>query len=220
MNAMYAPQHPFGGDVSVIYPAAKQRRAFGARLYGPPPPRLWTCGTPSRRSKRSAKSIGDGTPEEPQTHRDCKYPQLVSDTFVLVCAGGFLIVVLSLIVYGAWRAYTPRGFAFYFAMWGCMSITGVCAWHSTLPSSAPRRQAEGTIAWIASHGGGKSKSYTLGLRLPSGVVLPFRASPTPPFFAEGRRDVISVTYLDEKGRRQLSTGNRISCSDRTSCGLP
>ena len=122
----------------------------------------------------------------------------MSDTFVLVCAGGFLIVVLSLIVFGAWRAYTPRGFAFYFAMWGFMLITGVCAWHSTLPSSAPRRQAEGTIAWIASHGSGKSKSYTLGLRLPSGVVLPFRASPTPPFFAEGRRDVISVTYLDEQ----------------------
>ena len=126
------------------------------------------------------------------------YSQLVSDTFVLVGFGVFLIVVLSLIVYGAWKAYTPRGFALYFAMWGFMILTGVCAWHSTLPSSAPRRQAEGTIAWIASHGGGKSKSYTLGLRLSSGVVLPFRASPTPPFFAEGRRDVISVTYLDEK----------------------
>lgn len=126
------------------------------------------------------------------------YSQLVSNTFVLAGFGVFLIVVLSLIVYGAWRAYTPRGFALYFAMWGFMIITAVCAWHSTLPSSAPRRQAEGTIAWIASHGAGKSKSYTLGLRLPSGGVLPFRASPTPPFFAEGRRDIISVTYLEEK----------------------
>lgn len=122
----------------------------------------------------------------------------MSDTFVLVFFGVFFAVILSLIVRGAWIAYTPRGFALYFAMWGFMIITGVCAWHSTLPSSAPRRQAAGTVAWIASHGGGKSKSYTLGLRLPSGAVLPFRASPTPPFFAEGRRDIISVTYLDEK----------------------
>lgn len=34
---------------------------------GPPPSRLWGCGTPLKeRSKRSAKSTGDGTPGEPQ----------------------------------------------------------------------------------------------------------------------------------------------------------
>ena len=116
---------------------------------------------------------------------------------VFVCAGlacFVLIAIASLIVHGAWRTYTPRGFALYLATWGFAIITGVCAWHSTWPSSAPRRQAEGNIAWTASRGG---RNYTLGLRLPSGTVLPFRASPTPPFFAEGRRDVISVTYLDE-----------------------
>ncbi|MGI4831620.1 MAG: hypothetical protein ACRYFU_26070 [Janthinobacterium lividum] len=121
--------------------------------------------------------------------------------FLLICAGLaclVLIIIASLIIHGAWTTYTPWGFVLYLARWGFMVTTGVCALHSTLRSSAPRRQAEGTIAWIASHGGGKSKSYTLGFRLPSGVVLPFHASPTPPFFAEGRRDIISITYLDEK----------------------
>ncbi len=118
--------------------------------------------------------------------------------FFLVCFGVFLSVVLGFIVHGAWSAYTPRGFALYFAMWGFGILTAVCAWHSTVPSSAPRRQVEGNIAWIASHGSGKAKSYTVGLRIPSGVTLPFRACSTPPFFAQGGRDVVSVIYLDEK----------------------
>lgn len=121
----------------------------------------------------------------------------MSDTVAVIGALLFLSAVLALIVWGAWRTYTARGLALYFAMWCCMAFTGVCAWHSTFPSSAPRRHAEGVISWIASHGGGKSKTYTLGLMLPGGAVLPFEASAMVPFFAEGR-DVVSVTYLDER----------------------
>ncbi len=45
----------------------------------------------------------------------------MSDTFGLACYGTFLVVVLGLIVYGAWKAYTPRGFVLYFAMWALQS---------------------------------------------------------------------------------------------------
>jgi hypothetical protein len=139
----------------------------------------------------------------------------LSDTLVVAAFFLFLAAVLCLIVWGAWRAYTPRGFTFYFLMWGCMVFTGVCAIHSTWPSSAPRRQADGIISWIVSHRNGKSETYTLGLLLPGGAVLPFLASATPPFFAKAR-DLVAVTYLDEKsaGKYQRAIGFRVLTGPR------
>jgi hypothetical protein len=121
----------------------------------------------------------------------------MNDTVLVAGFFLFFAALFSLIVWRAWKTFTPRGFALYCVMWCCLAFTGVCAVHSTWPSSAPRRQAEGIIAWIVDHHEGKSHTYTLGLALPGGTVLPLKASATPPFFAKGR-DLVSVTYLDEK----------------------
>jgi hypothetical protein len=90
----------------------------------------------------------------------------------------------------------PRGIALYFAMWGCGVLTAFCALHSTWPSSAPRRQANGIITWIVEHQEGKSHTYTFGLARPNELDLKLYASAGLPFFAKAR-DLVSVTYLDE-----------------------
>jgi hypothetical protein len=133
----------------------------------------------------------------------------LNNTLLTVGAVVFLAVVLCLIAWDAWRAYTPRGFALYLLMWCCIAFAGICEIHSTWPSSAPRRQAEGIITWIVIPREVR-KTYTLGLALPSGAVLPFRASAIPPFFAKGR-DLVSVSYLDEKviGNYQRAIGFRV-----------
>jgi hypothetical protein len=106
-------------------------------------------------------------------------------------------VLFFLIFWGAWRAYTARGFALYLVMWACGVLAVVCAVHSTLPSSAPRRQAVGIISWITDHKEGRSHSYTIDFRTDDGLDLKFDGAATPLFFAQ-ERDKVAVTYLDEK----------------------
>ncbi len=97
----------------------------------------------------------------------------------------------------AWRAFTPRGFALYFLMWVCGAFAAFCAPYSTWPSSAPRRHADGIITWIVDHKEGKWDTYTFGLARPREPDLNLQASATLPFFAK-QRDLVEVTYLDEK----------------------
>ena len=97
----------------------------------------------------------------------------------------------------AWRAFTPRGFALYCLMWACGVFAAFCASDSTWPSSAPRQHADGTITWIINRNKGKWDTYTFGLARPHEPDLRLQASATLPFFAKGR-DVVSVTYLDER----------------------
>jgi hypothetical protein len=100
-------------------------------------------------------------------------------------------------------------------MWLCGMSAVACALHSTLPSSAPRRQASGIITWIVDLKKGKSHTYTLELARPNEVALQFQASATPPFFAKGR-DLVSVTYLDEKvtGRYPRAIGFHVLTGPR------
>jgi hypothetical protein len=102
-----------------------------------------------------------------------------------------------------------------FVMWLCGVFAGVCALHSTWPSSAPRRQASGIITWIVDHKEGRSHAYTLGLARPNEIDLQLQASATPPFFAKGR-DLVSVTYLDEKvtGRYPRAIGFHVLTGPR------
>jgi hypothetical protein len=121
----------------------------------------------------------------------------MNDAAVVTIAAVIFAVFICLLVWGAWRAFTPRGFALYFVMWLCGVLTVVCALHSTLPSSAPRRQANGIITWIVDHKEGKWDTYTFGLARANEIDLQFQAAATLPFFAKGH-DLVSVTYLDEK----------------------
>jgi hypothetical protein len=134
---------------------------------------------------------------------------------VVTIAALIFAVFISFMVWGAWRAFTPRGFALYFVMWLCGVFAGVCALHSTWPSSAPRRQASGIITWILDHKEGRSHTYTLGLARPNEIDLQLQASATPPFFAKGR-DLVSVTYLDEKvtGRYPRAIGFHVLTGPR------
>jgi hypothetical protein len=134
---------------------------------------------------------------------------------VVTIAAVIFAVFICLLVWGAWRAFTPRGFALYFVMWLCGVFAVVCALHSTLPSSAPRRQASGIITRIVDHKEGKSHTYTLELARPNEVDLQLQASATPPFFAKGH-DLVSVTYLDEKvtGRYPRAIGFHVLTGPR------
>src|ERR1700733_15080305 len=92
--------------------------------------------------------------------------------FVLVTLSAFGVLFLF-IFWVAWRAYNGKGFAFYLLFWACIVLAVVCAVHSTLPSSAPRRQAVGTISWILDHKQGRSHTYTLGFKTEGGLNLDF-----------------------------------------------
>lgn len=121
----------------------------------------------------------------------------MSDSLVLV---GFLCGFSALfffIFWRAWRTYNAKGFGLYLVFWGCILLAVVSAVHSTLPSSAPRRQAIGTISWITDHKQGRSHSYTIDFRTDTGLDLTLDGAATPLFFAQGR-DKVAITYLDEK----------------------
>jgi len=107
------------------------------------------------------------------------------------------VTLLGLVAWRTWKVFTPRGCVFYFGVWCCMLLAGVCAIKSTRPSSAPRRQMSGIITKLNTLGSGRSKTYTLTLAEADGTTTSFLASAMPPFFAEGR-DLVRVKYLDEK----------------------
>ena len=117
---------------------------------------------------------------------------------MLLTAGAplFLGVVLCVVAWDAWRTYTPRGFALFLLMCSCLAFAGICALDSTWPSSAPRKEVTGIITWIVIPREVRKKD-TVGLALPNGSVLSFRAIATPPLFAKDR-DLVTVTYLDDK----------------------
>jgi hypothetical protein len=117
---------------------------------------------------------------------------------VLVTLSAFGALFLF-IFWVAWRAYNGKGFALYLLFWACIVLAVFCAVRSTLPSSAPRRQAVGTISWILDHKHGRSHTYTLGFETEGGLNLDFEAAATPLFFAKGR-DKVAITYLDEMRR--------------------
>src|SRR5579862_3388024 len=93
---------------------------------------------------------------QPQKQPDVRLSCDMSDAAVVVVAALTFVVFVSLLIWVAWRAFTPRGIALYFAMWTCGVFTAFCAFHSTWPSSAPRQQANGIITWIVEHKEGKS----------------------------------------------------------------
>jgi hypothetical protein len=120
----------------------------------------------------------------------------VSDEIVLF---GYLTLFAAFFVFTFWRAwevYNRRGFGMYLGMWACVVLGVVFAVHSTLPSSAPRRQVVGMILSIEDHKEGRSHSYTVHFKTESGLDFVFDGAATPPFFAQGR-DKVAVTYLDE-----------------------
>jgi len=117
-------------------------------------------------------------------------------TMILVGFGVLLLLILG----GAWRAYNGIGFSLYLVFLVCIPLAAAFAVHSTVPSSAPRRQAVGTISWIVDQKQGKSHTYTLGFKTEAGAELNLEAAAMPLFFAEGRDVTVAVTYLDENRR--------------------
>jgi hypothetical protein len=122
----------------------------------------------------------------------------VSDSmFVLTIIVAAFGMLLLFILWGAWRAYNRTGFSLYILSLACIPLAVVFAVHSTVPSSAPRRIAVGTISWIVDHKQGRSHTYTLQFKTESGLDLNLEAAATPLFFAKGT-DRVAITYLDEK----------------------
>lgn len=95
-----------------------------------------------------------------------------------------------------WDKFTPRGFAYWMVAMLFAAFSVGSEHRITVPSSAPRRQIEGRLAWIKEHGYGRGSYYDFGVLLPDGNVIGLRGAVTPPFFA--RHEAMHVTYLDER----------------------
>lgn len=120
----------------------------------------------------------------------------MSGEFVLFGILAIFAALFFFIFWSAWRVYDRKGFALYLMMWACIVLGVVFAVHSTLPSSAPRRQVVGIISSITDIKKGRSHSYTIEFRADNGFVYKFDGAATPLFFAQGR-DKVAITYLDE-----------------------
>ncbi len=121
----------------------------------------------------------------------------MSDEIVVLVYFVIFAALISFVFWGAWRAYNKKGFALFLVMWACIVLCVIFSVRSTLPSSAPRRQAVGIISSITNIKQGRSHSYTIDFRADTGLSFRFDAAATPLFFSQGR-DKVEVTYLDEE----------------------
>jgi len=118
-----------------------------------------------------------------------------NNLFALVASGLFFLAVMTAVFWGNWKKYMPKGFVFFcslFFLWIPLGVTS--ALKSTFPSSAPRKQIVGRLAWNVKHGRGKGAYYTFGVLLEDGGERAFMEGATAPL-AHGQ--AVAVTYLDE-----------------------
>lgn len=121
----------------------------------------------------------------------------MSDEIIVLVYFVIFAALIFFVFWRAWRVYNRKGFALFLVMWTCVVLGVIFAVHSTLPSSAPRRQVVGIISSITDIKQGRSHSYTIDFRADDGLNLRFDAAATPLFFSQGR-DKVEVTYLDQK----------------------
>jgi hypothetical protein len=114
----------------------------------------------------------------------------------LILIGLFFIAVWVAVFWGNWHKYKPSGFLYFCGALLCIASGVIFALHSTLPSSAPRREVQGRVVWMLAHHHGKSTDYTFAIRLDNGALMSFREAAIVSRSAQG--ELIDVTYLDER----------------------
>jgi len=120
----------------------------------------------------------------------------MSDLASLVLIFVFFAAVMTLVFWSNWKVHTPRGFVYFCGMFLWMGLMIYSLISSAIPSSAPRKQIEGRLLDVYSHGSGRSKTYTFVIVLQGGATMGFREGVSPPRYSVGQ--LLRITYLDEK----------------------